>query len=153
MAYARATAAQRLARCGQYAAWQARKEAFRRGRSWLQMYDEGVSRGLRPVRPKGGGIWFDWCMMNLGPPQREVEGVTVARVGLNVTVSGAETTMVRRVVRSERKPGERWKRAEPAVGYEARRGVRRGLVMGRVKKTRQTARVWLDAGTVRRMST
>ena len=59
--------------------------------------------------------------------------------------------MVRRVVRSERKPGERWKRAEPAVGYEARWGVRRGLVMGRVKKTRQTARVWLDAGTVRRM--
>ena len=50
---------------------------------------------------------------------------------MNVTVSGAETTMVRRVVRSERKPGERWKRAEPAVGYEARRGLRRGLVMGR----------------------
>ena len=87
------TAAQRLARRGQYAAWQARKEAFRRGRSWLQMYDEGVSRGLRPVRPKGGGIWFDWCMMNLGPPRREVEGVTVARVGLNVTISGAETTI------------------------------------------------------------
>ena len=59
------------------------------------------------MRPKGGGIWFDWCMMNLGPTQREVEGVTVARVGLNVTVSGAETTMVQRVVRSERKPGER----------------------------------------------
>ena len=86
MAYARATTAQRLARRGQYAAWQARKEAFRRGRSWLQMYDEGVSRGLRPrgsrpVRPKGGGIWFDWCTMNLGPPRWEVEGVTVARVG------------------------------------------------------------------------
>ena len=37
------------------------------------------------------------------------------------------------------------------MGYEARRGARRELVMGRVKKTRQTARVWLDAGTVRRM--
>ena len=45
-------------------------------------------------------------MMNLGPPRREVEGVTVEREGLNVMVSGAETTMVRRVVRSERKPGE-----------------------------------------------
>ena len=34
-------------------------------------------------------VWFEWCMLNPGPPRRQLEGVVVWRDGLKVRVEGA----------------------------------------------------------------
>ena len=90
-------------------------------------------------------------MLNPGPPRRQLEGVVVWRDGLKVRVEGESTSAVRQVVRQERTPGERWTRAVPRQAYEAARKKEVGPMIGRIRRGRQTARVWMDAGTVERM--
>ena len=76
-------------------------------------------------------VWFEWCMLNPGPPRRQLEGVVVWRDGLKVRVEGESTSAVRQVVRQERTPGERWTRAVPRQAYEVVRKKEAGPMIGR----------------------
>ena len=134
-----------------YAAWQARREALRRGEGWLQAYDKGVRNGLRPVMTKGWDIWWDWCAMHQTPPRRPVDGVTLRRQGRQVWVQGTEVQAVRRVIRSERRKGEQWAREETRAGYETCRKKGDGPVLEGVKTVRKGARVVMDARSLVRM--
>ena len=106
LGYARTRVEMRRSSRKQWAAWWVRM-MWRDGEDWGGLYRDAVRQGKRPVKVEAEEMWDRWCGMNRGK-EVEVQGVQVRRHGRHVWVAGGDARMVRRVVKVEKRAGERW---------------------------------------------